>query len=280
MVKRHANRMETRVCRTCGVAVPVDGFYLKNGKPTSRQCKACTKKAQREKSARLRQRDPATAVTKTEKTCNSCGETKPVADFFINLSNPDALTALCKQCTLQKNEEFERANPQSRALRAKRWRKKNPERAAELGKAWREANPEKFKQMTHEVYMRWSRTEKGKATIRRRVDRHREEGRRASYSAARRTAEMNATPTWVDMQAVFEIYSEAAALSARDGEQWHVDHIDPLRNDLVCGLHVPQNLVPTPGLENLRKNNTFKPYRIDADGNRYELSGEEWLIIN
>ena len=31
--------------------------------------------------------------------------------------------------------------------------------------------------------------------------------------------------------------------------------------------------------ENRAKRNMFTPYRIDADGNRYELSGEKWLII-
>ena len=58
-----------------------------------------------------------------------------------------------------------------------------------------------------------------------------------------------------------------------------MDHIDPLQAELVCGLHCFENLQVLPRGENRAKQNKFTPYRIDADGNRYELSGEEWLKI-
>ena len=73
--------------------------------------------------------------------------------------------------------------------------------------------------------------------------------------------------------AIVSIFSDDA------GEPWEVDHIDPLQGELVCGLHCFDNLQVLPRFENRAKQNKFTPYRIDTDGNRYELSGEEWLIL-
>jgi hypothetical protein len=37
--------------------------------------------------------------------------------------------------------------------------------------------------------------------------------------------------------------------------EWHVDHIIPLKGEIVCGLHVWNNLAVIPKVENLRKGN-------------------------
>lgn len=41
------------------------------------------------------------------------------------------------------------------------------------------------------------------------------------------------------------------------GFSWHVDHIIPLCNSQVCGLHYWKNLRLIPATENWRKNNAF-----------------------
>lgn len=55
------------------------------------------------------------------------------------------------------------------------------------------------------------------------------------------------------------VYKEAHELrklrNKTTGIEWHVDHIIPLSNPLVCGLHVWNNFAVIPKVENLRKGN-------------------------
>ena len=55
------------------------------------------------------------------------------------------------------------------------------------------------------------------------------------------------------------VYKEAHELrklrNTLTGIDWHVDHIIPLINPVVCGLHVWNNFAVIPKVENLRKGN-------------------------
>lgn len=78
-----------------------------------------------------------------------------------------------------------------------------------------------------------------------------------AHTAKRRTAEINATPPWVDVAAIVQVYVKAQQMTRETGVPYHVDHIVPLINKKVCGLHVPWNLQPIPAAENLAKSNKF-----------------------
>lgn len=94
---------------------------------------------------------------------------------------------------------------------------------AEYMRAWRQANLERFRES---------------AATRSQIYR---------YSAY--------TPAWADRDAIRAIYAEARRLRRETGQQYHVDHIIPLKGKNVCGLHVETNLRIIPALENWRKGN-------------------------
>ena len=79
---------------------------------------------------------------------------------------------------------------------------------------------------------------------------------------ARRRKHREATPPWLSRQQkaqTRELYKVAITMSKTTGEQYVVDHIYPLRSDVVCGLHVPWNLRIITQQQNLEKSNALPP---------------------
>ena len=81
-----------------------------------------------------------------------------------------------------------------------------------------------------------------------------------AQNSKRRAQKLLATPLWVltdkeELSKIEEIYKEAARLTETSGIIHHVDHIIPLVNPLVCGLHVWNNFAVIPKVDNLRKGN-------------------------
>ena len=60
--------------------------------------------------------------------------------------------------------------------------------------------------------------------------------------AFRRTAILNATPYWANINAINEIYKQASMMSKVNNVKYEVDHIIPLQGKNVCGLHNEFNL--------------------------------------
>ena len=68
----------------------------------------------------------------------------------------------------------------------------------------------------------------------------------------------HATPKWLtkeQKQQIVDIYEHMRDCRATTGEDYHVDHIIPLRGENICGLHVPWNLQVLPADVNVSKSN-------------------------
>ena len=144
----------------------------------------------------------------------------------------------------QKNRLRIRAIPE---LKAKKnaadaaYRRANKEKCTAIIRQWRERNRE-----ISNAYVRKSKA-KNPAVI-------------LANTVKRRLAKINRTPIWLtanDFWMVEQAYELAALRTKLFGFSWHVDHVIPLQGKLVSGLHTPYNLQVIPGVENVRKSNTF-----------------------
>ena len=68
-----------------------------------------------------------------------------------------------------------------------------------------------------------------------------------------------AMPKWADAKKIQTEYELAAWCSKVTGEKYHVDHIVPLKSNLVCGLHNEFNLRVILAKDNIIKGNRHWP---------------------
>ena len=116
---------------------------------------------------------------------------------------------------------------------------------------------EKDKEYKKEMYYK----HKDKLLARKKVYRQENKGKINAAVALRKKVIKRRTPKWLtefDLLKIKCMYSITAMLTRENKESWHVDHIIPLQGKLVSGLHVPSNLQPMRGVENVGKKNKYE----------------------
>ena len=164
--------------------------------------------------------------------------------------------AKCIECTVIQSIEWRAANPEKHlssmkkwidnnrklhGTRVRRWQDANKDKVCADAKAWALANPEKVKAKA----LRYIRKHPDAYTA------------RAVASIAKRAKRV---PQWLtpdDRWMMQEAYNLAKLRTKMFGFVWEVDHIIPLRGELVSGLHVPTNLQVIPKAENRSKRNHY-----------------------
>lgn len=80
-----------------------------------------------------------------------------------------------------------------------------------------------------------------------------------------RKALERATPDWADPAGIRRMYEECIRLSEQMGLEFEVDHVIPVHNRKVCGLHVPDNLKVVSHSLNRIKGNKFNTDAASVD---------------
>jgi len=156
----------------------------------------------------------------------------------------------------QKEYERKKAWAIANADRVRASRKRYEERNAEKILEYRNSSDFKKRAIERAVSYNKNNPEVVKLTTQRSRRKHKAKG--AMKAMARKAWRLNATPAWANKTRIQALYSLAAMLNANTDEKWHVDHIIPLKNKLVCGLHVYENLRVIRAKENLQKGNKFE----------------------
>lgn len=174
------------------------------------------------------------------KFCSKCESMKLLELFSKN-------AVWCKSCVseydkaiyqrkrhiiLEQKRKYRARNKERRAAANKKWQAANRDYVVEYGKKWREENRDHIK-----AYLQ--------------KNRHKV----AFWSNLRSKRIVTATPKWANLDAIKAIYEEAQNRTDKTGIPHEVDHIVPLVNKIVCGLHVEHNLRVITRKENAKKKN-------------------------
>jgi len=186
----------------------------------------------------------------TRKAALSAGERFYLSDRLCkhgHLSIRYAYSGSCYMCRILAEKAKAAARPKhvwkgrdrenSRRLSREHYERNREQYLARIA-SWQQENPERRRATT----AKWARDNPKKilASVRK-----------------RQAAKIQRTPAWADIRAIERFY-----MNCPPGHQ--VDHVIPLRGDLVSGLHVLNNLQYLPKIENAKKGNQFDPWTFEA----------------
>lgn len=181
------------------------------------------------------------------KTCKKCHISKSINDYYKRSSSKDGYRNECKECIKNNVKKWSKNNKDYIKAKRKEYYKKNSERIKNKVKKWRKDNPEKAKlldKIKHEKtpsFIKKARAKKYRQTYPERMN-----ARSSIYRRRKRKSKLY----YLHSKDIYEFYKNCP-----DG--YEVDHIIPISNKMISGLHVPWNLQYLSISENKKKSNKF-----------------------
>ena len=202
------------------------------------------------------------------KICTKCCIKKPLTEFYKDKQNKDGFTYSCKKCICESSLRRYHANSELINIRIRKsghgrqysaqYRLKHPEKIKEYNRHWYSAKGKKYHQewcsknrarMRELAKIRHAKNPQKRRAIWKVWSKKHPESNSARVSK-RRAAILGAIPKWADFRHIKSIYRQATQMP-----DFVVDHIIPLQNKYVCGLHVENNLRMITKKENSSKGN-------------------------
>ena len=168
------------------------------------------------------------------KKCSKCKEEKDFSEFHKNKRSVDGYQNQCKAC----RKTHADLTKEKKAKKDKEWYERNKEKQRAKVREYRQNNLEVCKERNR----RYKKNNKGLINY---------------LTSLKKKKVKQATPSWADKEKIKQIYLISAQKTKETGIQYHVDHIIPIKGELVSGLHVPENLQVITATENLKKNNKY-----------------------
>ena len=216
-------------CKVCEIEYESPRF--------SKYCKPCAYEVERKRYNEYRRKKRAKERENREPKSLTCLECNVSFKGFTRSKKYCSDT--CKAIAQRRNaKEARRRNKDKIRETSRQFYIKNKERIAKRNKKWALSNPEKVKEKL--IRYRENNPERCREQVSR-----------------RRAARLRAFPEYVNRDEINNVYRLAKIREKSTGEVCNVDHIIPLQNKKVCGLHVPWNLQIITFEENMCKNNKF-----------------------
>lgn len=181
------------------------------------------------------------------KYCWACKNMKKLDLFGKNKSKPDGLSCECKDCKKIQDKNYYLKNSKKVKEKVSEYRKNNCEKIKISKKNSYLKKPEKYKNL----HNAWKKNNYKKTYFYNKIYKSKNLGKAASWCANYRAIKKKAIPPWFEKELVETVYKKA--------KEWGfaVDHIVPLKSDIVCGLHCWSNLQLLDPILNSSKSNKY-----------------------
>lgn len=271
--------MNNKTCSKCGSTKMIDDFYVKSSAKSGRMgaCKECYKKDLAEK-----KRLNPSEICNESKVCSKCDQMKSAENYTTDPNKKGGREGVCRQCrkiSRDKRDLLKHNTPHDNLKICGRCkvlksaesfcvsRHRNDGRnqycrscTSQVGKKYKENNAEKIAAR----HIKYRNENKDKIKDSQSKYASKNKGKYNAYAMKRISSKKNAAVDWADKQYIDDLYEncrEAEQIFGNIGlnVKFQVDHIIPLQHDLVCGLHVQDNLQILSARDNQSKNNHFVP---------------------
>jgi len=187
------------------------------------------------------------------KHCVECHEHKQLTEFYKHSGMVDGVYNKCKLCQRGVQRVWYDINKKTHLSNVANWKKQHSETVQVQQQKYRDDNRDHINER-----MRASRINNPELfSIQSKKYYYANKEVYRQNAVRRRLIVKAATPKWADFSKMRQIYKQAHQLTEDTGIAYEVDHIVPLNNLLVCGLHCDTNLQILTADANRHKGNHY-----------------------